>query len=204
MRNVDATGWDERYGQARQWSEEPNRLAAELIGPLPPGRAVDVAAGEGRMAIWLAARGWHVEAVDFSGVGLQRGQQNAPPEAVIDWQVADVRTHALGNATVDLALVLYLHLPHDEIVDVLRRAALAVRPGGHLLVLGHDRENLTRGVGGPQDPAILHDVVVLGSAAVLGNPEDWRIDRLEQVDRPVVAGTVAGTAVDTLLWAQRR
>jgi SAM-dependent methyltransferase len=200
MREVDAMGWDERYGQARQWSEEPNRLAAELIGPLPPGRAVDVAAGEGRMALWLAARGWHVSAVDFSAVGLKRGQQNAPAGATIEWQVADVRTAEFGEGTVDLALVLYLHLPHDEIVDVLHRTALAVRPGGHLLVLGHDRENLTRGVGGPQDLDILHDVAVLGSAAVLGDPEDWRIDRLEQVDRP----TAAGAAVDTLLWAQRR
>jgi ubiquinone/menaquinone biosynthesis C-methylase UbiE len=197
---VDAAGWDERYGQARQWSEEPNRLAAELIGPLPPGRAVDVAAGEGRMALWLASRGWQVEAVDFSAVGLRRGRQNAPTDVDIAWQVADVRTHPLERGSVDLALVLYLHLPHDEIVDVLRRAAEAVRTDGRLLVLGHDRENLTRGVGGPQDPEILHDVAVLGSAAVLGDPEGWRIDRLEQVDRP----TPNGTAVDTLLWAQRR
>ncbi len=197
---MDAAGWDERYGQTRQWSEEPNRLAAELIGPLPPGRAVDVAAGEGRMALWLASRGWQVEAVDFSAVGLERGQQNAPADVDITWQVADVRTHPLERGSVDLALVLYLHLPHDEIVDVLHRAAASVRPGGHLLVLGHDRENLTRGVGGPQDPEILHDTAVLGSDAVLGDPEAWRIERLEQVDRP----TPNGIAVDTLLWAERR
>ena len=196
---MDAGAWDERYAQARQWSEEPNALAAELLGPLPPGSAVDLAAGEGRMALWLASRGWRVDAVDFSAVGLQRGQQNAPAGADISWRVADVRTHELGRGTVDLALVLYLHLPHDEIVDVLRRAGEAVRPGGHLLVLGHDRENLTRGIGGPQDPDILHDVPTLGSSAVLGDLEHWRIDRLEQVERP----TPNGTAVDTLLWAQR-
>lgn len=191
---MEAAEWDRRYAEARQWSVEPNRTAAELIAPLPPGRALDVAAGEGRMALWLAGGGWEVEAIDFSSVGLRRGQENAPQEARVTWRVEDVLTADLGSAEFDLVLVLYLHLPRTRIVDVLARSAAAVRPGGHLLVLGHDRENLSRGIGGPQDPDVLYDPELLGGAV-----PGWRTARLERIDR----GTGSGTAVDTLLFAQR-
>ena len=60
-----ASAWDERYAASDLvWTAEPNRLAASLIVDLPAGRALDVAAGEGRMALWLASRGWHVQAPD--------------------------------------------------------------------------------------------------------------------------------------------
>jgi SAM-dependent methyltransferase len=191
---MEAAEWDRRYAEARQWSVEPNRTAAELIAPLPAGRALDVAAGEGRMALWLAGGGWDVEAIDFSAAGLRRGQENAPPGARVTWRVEDVLSADLGTAEFDLVLVLYLHLARTELVHVLARSAAAVRPGGQLLVLGHDRENPTRGVGGPQDPDVLYDPQLLGGAV-----PGWGISRLERIDRD--AGS--GTAVDTLLFAQR-
>ena len=77
---------------------------------------------------------------------------------------------------------------------MLARAAAAVAPGGTLLVLGHDRDNLARGVGGPQDEGLLYDAALLGEAA-----SDLEVARLEQVERE--AGE--GTAVDTLLLARR-
>src|SRR4051794_10049356 len=69
-----AAEWDERYAERRQWSAGANALIASLLEDLPPGDAVDLAAGEGRHALWLAARGWRVIAVDFSAVGLARGR----------------------------------------------------------------------------------------------------------------------------------
>jgi SAM-dependent methyltransferase len=191
---MEAAEWDRRYAEARQWSVEPNRTAAELTAGLPPGRALDVAAGEGRMALWLAGRGWEVDAIDFSAVGLRRGQENSPPGARVTWRVEDVLTTDLGSVEFDLVLVLYLHLPRPQLVDVLARSADAVRLGGHLLVLGHDRENLTRGIGGPQDPDVLYDPELLG-----GTVPGWSNSRLERIDRD----TDSGTAVDTLLFAQR-
>ncbi|MFP5369133.1 MAG: class I SAM-dependent methyltransferase [Actinomycetes bacterium] len=191
---MEAAEWDRRYAEARQWSVEPNRTAAELTAGLPPGRALDVAAGEGRMALWLAGGGWEVDAIDFSAVGLRRGQENAPPGARVTWRVEDVLTADLGSAEFDLVLVLYLHLPRARLVDVLARSADAVRPGGHLLVLGHDQENLIRGIGGPQDADVLYDPELLGGAV-----PGWRISLLERIDRD----TDSGPAVDTLLFAQR-
>ena len=57
LRVVRAEEWDERYTADRQWSAEPNRLVAELLGDLPPGDAVDLAAGEGG-----THRGWPASA----------------------------------------------------------------------------------------------------------------------------------------------
>jgi SAM-dependent methyltransferase len=187
-----AHDWDERYAEAQQWSAEPNRLVAELLADLPPGDAVDLAAGEGRHALWLAGLGWRATAVDFSGVGLARGQAQ-PGADRVTWVVADVLAWEPPQP-VDLVLVAYLHLPEAETVDLLTRAVAWLRPGGRLLVLGHDVDNLTAGVGGPPDPAILHSVDRLAPVAAL-----LEVDRLEQVRRE----TPAGTALDTLLWGRR-
>jgi SAM-dependent methyltransferase len=190
---VQAQDWDARYAEKPQWSAAPNAVIASLLGGLPPGRAVDLAAGEGRHALWLAGRGWEVTAVDFSAAGLERGRA-APGADEVGWVVADVLTWEPGAAGLDLVLVAYLHLPEADTVDLLTRAVGWLSPGGRLVVLGHDVQNLTRGVGGPQEAAILHSVDRLAPVAAL-----LAVDRLEQVSRT----TPAGTAIDTLLVGRR-
>ena len=77
---MDSSEWDERYaGTELVWTAEPNRFVVEGLQALPPGRALDVGAGEGRNAIWLAHRGWQVTAVDFSAVGLEQGRAGEQP-----------------------------------------------------------------------------------------------------------------------------
>jgi SAM-dependent methyltransferase len=190
---VRADEWDERYGAGQQWSAEPNRLIAELLSGLPAGDAVDLAAGEGRHALWLAGLGWRVTAVDFSDVGLSRGRAQPGAERVT-WVTADVTAWPGPPTGVDLVLIAYLHLPEQQTIDLFTRAVGWLRPGGRLLVLGHDVENITAGVGGPQEPAVLHSVDRLAPVAALLD-----VDRLEQVPRE----TAAGTALDTLLWGRR-
>ena len=188
-----AEDWDERYAQRQQWSEGPNDLVAGLLAGLPPGTAVDVAAGEGRHALWLASLGWSVTAVDFSAVGIGRGRSRPGAEAVT-WVAADVLTWAAPPSSLDLVLVAYLHLPAADMSTLLDRAVGWLRPGGRFLLLGHDRDNLARGVGGPQDPEILHSTDRLAPVAARLD-----VDRLEQVQRP----TAEGTAIDVLLWGRR-
>ena len=189
-----AEEWDERYAEQQQWSAAPNAQIAALLAGLPPGDAVDLAAGEGRHALWLAGLGWRVTAVDFSDVGLARGRAQSGADRVA-WVTADVTSWSTEPESLDLVLIAYLHLPRAETTALLTRAVGWLRPGGRLLVLGHDVENLTAGVGGPQEPAILHSVDRLAPAAALLD-----VDRLEQVRRE----TPAGTALDTLLWGRRR
>src|SRR4051794_12174697 len=182
LRIVRAQEWDERYAEKQQWSSEPNRLVAELLGPLPPGTAVDLAAGEGRHALWLAERGWRVTAVDFSALGLERGREQAGGDRVA-WGRHDVLDWAVPVEASALVLVAYLHLPQRETTALLRRAVGWLRPGGRLLVLGHDVDNVAHGVGGPQETAILHSVDRLAPVAEL-----LAVDRLEQVRRETPEG----------------
>jgi SAM-dependent methyltransferase len=190
---VQAEDWDARYAEQQQWSSEPNSLVASLVADLPPGDAVDLAAGEGRHALWLARRGWRATAVDFSATGLARGRAQ-PGADRVTWVPADVTTWDAAPSSQDLVLVVYLHLPDPPMTDVLRRAVGWLRPGGRFLLLGHDVDNLAHGVGGPQDPALLHSTRRLAPVADLLD-----VDRLEQVRRE----TSAGTALDTLLWGRR-
>ena len=190
---MDAEAWDARYAAAeRVWSAEPNHWVVVLTEDLRPGTALDLAAGEGRNALWLAERGWQVTAVDFSSVAVERGR-SAGQGARVDWQVADVTTYA-PDGLVDLVLVCYLHLPRETMRRVLVHAASWVAPGGHLVVIGHAVRNLTEGCGGPQDPDRLQDADLYARAA-----HGLLVERLEEVDRV----TPEGTAIDVVLRARR-
>ena len=75
---LDAAGWDSRYAEAPGTpASEANPLLVELAAPLGAGRALDLAAGAGRNALWLAQREWQVTAVDFSRVGLELAARRA-------------------------------------------------------------------------------------------------------------------------------
>ena len=84
--------WNARYAQKELlWTAAPNRRFAEEVAGLAPGRALDLACGEGRNAVWLAERGWEVTGVDFSDVALAKAAELATSRGVeVDWVVADV------------------------------------------------------------------------------------------------------------------
>ncbi len=193
---MDARDWDERYADSEMvWSAGPNQFVAAELSDLRPGRAVDLAAGEGRNALWLAEQGWAVTAVDFSLTGLDKGRrlQAAHPrgrDLQVDWVHDDVLSWEPGPAGYDLALLAYLQLPADELHTAVRRAFAALAPGGTLFLVAHDSTNLTDGTGGPQDPAVLYtaeDVL----AALDG--ERFEVLRAERVERVVTGGHGGGT-----------
>ncbi|GAB3686598.1 class I SAM-dependent methyltransferase [Actinocorallia lasiicapitis] len=187
---MDAETWDRKYAaQDLLWSVEPNRFVERELSGLPPGRALDLACGEGRNALWLAAQGWTVTAADFAPVAVGRGRE-LDRAGRVSWQVADLTGWKFPEA--DLVLIAYLHLPVAQMAAVLRKAAGAVASGGTFLFVGHDRRNLTEGVGGPQDPAILHS-----PDAVAAELPGLTVVRAERVERPVGDRT----ALDTLVRA---
>ena len=139
------------------WTAEPNRCVVAEVQDLPPGRALDLGTGEGRNALWLAARGWQVTAVDFSTAGLDKARQLAQARGVpVDWVLADVAGYQPETAAFQLVLPAYLQLAAASMDRVLRHAVSALAPSGMLLVVSHDVTNLADGVGGPLDPALLH------------------------------------------------
>lgn len=198
---MDSRAWDERYASAPDlvWTAEPNRFVVEEVAGLSPGRAIDLAAGEGRNAVWLAQQGWDVTAVDFSPVAIERGRELARQRNVtVDWQVADVTGYTPQADGFDLVLIAYLHLPAAESAAVLSHARDAVRADGRILVVGHDLANLSGGTGGPQDPDIL-----LTPEAVVKELQGLRIRRAETAHRPVTVEGRTVDALDTVVVAER-
>jgi len=200
---VDSQQWDERYSGAEfEWTTRPNQFVAAELADLPPGRALDLAAGEGRNTVWLAERGWHVTAVDFSRVGLEKGRRLSAARGVgdaqVDWIVADLRDYEPARGAFDLVLIAYFQVDAGLRAKVLASAATALAPGGTLFIIGHDLANLVEGVGGPQDPAVLYT-----PEAVSAELPGLRVVRAELVHRTVERDGDPATAIDTLVRAVR-
>ncbi|RRQ25884.1 class I SAM-dependent methyltransferase [Rhodococcus sp. Eu-32] len=195
---MDAADWDRKYSSRDLvYGAPPNQTLVEIATSLPRGRALDLASGEGRNALWLATRGWEVTAVDFSAVGLTKGFEIASrsPKSVRDrltWVHADV-TQIAPEPTYDLVLVLYLHLSHEQRRKAIHNALDALKPDGILMILGHHSDNISAGVGGPQNPELLYTAeelaIDVGDRAVVS-----RCDRRLRT-------TDSGTAIDALLLA---
>jgi len=162
---MDRRQWDERYAAKEQtFLREPNRLIVEEIGTAERGRALDLATGEGRHAVWLASLGWHVVAVDFSEAGLRRAQARARQEGhAVNLVLADVHTLPLPPAFFDLVLTAFFHPAPAERTTLYPAMAQALAPGGTLLLVSYDIANLTEGTGGPQNREWLLDPPVLAA-----------------------------------------
>jgi 2-polyprenyl-3-methyl-5-hydroxy-6-metoxy-1,4-benzoquinol methylase len=133
--------WDQRYsGEAKIWSGNPNPQLVAEVSDLAPGTALDVGCGEGGDVIWLARRGWRVTGADFSANGLARAARHAAEAgvaALTDWWQVDARTLDADGRSYDLVTTHFLHPPDGGMVQVTRRLAAAVAPGGRLLIVGH-------------------------------------------------------------------
>ncbi|WP_226345977.1 phosphatase PAP2 family protein [Agilicoccus flavus] len=133
--------WDGLYGAGEQvWSGRVNPILATVAAGLPPGRALDVGAGEGADSVWLAGRGWDVTAVDISATALARADRAAAAAGVAD------RVHTrrvdlareLPRGPFDLVSAQFFQSPLDLPRDrVLRDLAGELAPGGRLLVVDH-------------------------------------------------------------------
>jgi SAM-dependent methyltransferase len=196
---MDSAGWDVRYSTSDYiWNAGPNSFVAEHLKDLEPGTAIDLAAGEGRNAVWLAERGWDATAVDFSPVGIEKADRLAADHGVsITTVVADASTWEPA-ALVDLVVIAYLQLPPTEQVTVLERAATWLEPGGTLFVVAHDRSNVADGYGGPPSEDVCYDLD--RTVAALGGLD---IDVAEVAERPVETGDGPRVALDTLVVARR-
>ena len=178
------------------WRGEPNQFVAEYLADRSPGSAIDLGAGEGRNAVWLASRGWNVTAVDFSAVGLAKARTMAMEAEVELTTVAEHVDEFNPTMPVDLVLLSYLQIPDDHQEAVLRRVAGWLRPGGIVFVVAHDKANVERGHGGPPEPGVCYTVE--NTVAAL-TAEGLRIEVAELAQRPV-DGAVA---LDTVVLAVR-
>jgi SAM-dependent methyltransferase len=195
MRRED---WNRRYAGAESlWATRPNRFLVAEAEALAPGRALDLACGEGQNAIWLASLGWEVTAVDFSDVAIEKARRRASEAGLeVSFLCADLLEFEPEESAYDLVVVLYLHFTASERHTVLPRAARALAPGGVLVVVGHDATNLGEGVGGPSDPAVLFT-----PSEIADELAGLEIEKAERVLRDVDGDD--RPAIDALVRARR-
>jgi SAM-dependent methyltransferase len=107
--------WDKRYRDGDHVNDGPHPLITRVASSLKPGRALDVACGPGRHAIWLAERDWAVTAVDSSRVAIQILEaRTRAKNLVIDAVAADLEKHEfqIKPDSYDL-IVVCNYLQHD-------------------------------------------------------------------------------------------
>lgn len=192
---MDRHGWDERYSiDGQTFTPQPNRLVVAEVAGLTPGTALDLAAGEGRHARWLASLGWRVVAVDFSAAGAAKARvADTAAGADVAWVVADVHRLLLPQGRFDLVLAAFFHPSPDEREALYRQVARALVAGGTFVQVSYDITNLTQGTGGPQDPDIL---IRTGEVAWLLERLGFSVTRAETV--PLKVPTSDGGEVDVV------
>jgi tellurite methyltransferase len=152
MSEQDKEKWDTRYRAGayadRKHASDYMKVALEQIGPVPESaNALDLACGAGRNALYLASKGYEVDAVDVSGVALQRAQQSALASGTqgITWIEHDLDNPLPGQyGDYDLIIIMrYLDL------GLLESMATRLSLGGYLVSEVHLQTN--EAVAGPQN-----------------------------------------------------
>lgn len=201
----DRRFWEDRWSQVlRDYSDQvarrpPNHWLITEVAKLQPGFALDAGCGSGSDTLWLAARGWHVTAVDFSAAALAHARSAAETVGVdvaerIDWVEGDLSTWTPPPAHYDLVVSLYVHVA-DSVEAMVQRLAAGVAPGGTLFMVGHRPIDPTTGA--ETAAAGQHQVSVGTATAALG-PSGWTLLVAGERPRPM-----AGTGVDAVICARR-
>ena len=200
--------WDHRYGGDQVWSGNPNGTLVNELSGVAPGRALDVGAGEGGDAIWLAEHDWNVTANDVSRRALDRVAAEAERRGLrIDCHHVDANAvDAFEPAAFDLVSAQYASIPRTPDARAVHNLLNAVAPGGTLLVVSHDLEPMRAPVdrlahGRPFDPDAF--VRIEDFAAALAGSSQWDIEVHEKRPRPPGAASTHHVD-DVVLRARRR
>jgi thioredoxin reductase/SAM-dependent methyltransferase len=199
--------WDHRYSGEQMWSGNPNGTLVNQVAGLVRGRALDVGAGEGGDAVWLAEQGWQVTANDVSAHALARVEAEARRRGL-----TIATNHADANAldpfagdTFDLVSAHYASIPRTPDRRAVHHLLDAVAPGGVLLVVSHDLEPMRGPIDvsrasrafDPDAYVRVEDVV-----AALADAPGWQIE--VNATRPRPSGAVSGHHVDDVVLQARR
>jgi thioredoxin reductase/SAM-dependent methyltransferase len=201
--------WDHRYGGDQMWSGNPNGTLVNEVTGLSPARALDVGAGEGGDALWLAERGWSVTASDISQRALDRVNAEATRRGLrVHCLRVDANTlDAFEDSAFDLVSAQYAAIPRTPDGRAIRNVFGAVAPGGTLLVVSHDLEPMRAPLDAtahsrPFDPDAY--VRVDDFVAALAGSLAWDIEVHEKRARPPGAASASHHVDDVVLRARRR
>jgi tellurite methyltransferase len=125
--------WDNRYAEGEHLNDEPHPLITKIASNLKPGRALDLACGPGRHAIWLAQRGWVVTAVDSSRVAIEILCERAGARGVsVDAVIADLEKHEFAIEPESYDLIVVCNYLQRELFPAIRSGT---RAGGLVIAI---------------------------------------------------------------------
>ena len=180
--------WDERYDREDYlFGTQPNAFLTREVHRLKPGaRALAVADGEGRNAVYLAERGLRVCAMDSSPVALRKARALAGERGVqVDFTRADLADWDWTPAAFDVVVAIFIQFANPKfrarIFDGIERT---LAPGGLLLLHGYTPRQIMFGTGGPPHPENLYERTMLAQRFA-----HWDILRLEDYEAVIEEGT---------------
>jgi SAM-dependent methyltransferase len=202
----DRESWERRWTEVlrehpdKVASRPPNAHLLAAIRDVPPGLALDAGCGHGAEAIWLAASGWRVTAVDFSATALAHATSTARAVGAevaerIDWVEGDLASWTPVPRRFDLVSCLYVHVD-GSVDEMVSRLGTGVAPGGTLFLVGHLPVDPATG---EPTPAAGQVQVTVDEAVAALDPGDWQVVVAEERPR-----AVAGTGVDAVVLATYR
>jgi SAM-dependent methyltransferase len=145
----DQKRWDKRFqGKKFAFGKKANSFLRRHIALLPKGKALDLAAGEGRNAVFLAQHGFKVDAVDISEIGLRKTQALAGKRKVkVHTILADLDTYQIKKGHYDLITNLYFL--NRNIVPMIKRG---LKKRGVVIFETYLLEHRSLHTGGPKNP----------------------------------------------------
>lgn len=135
----DTAFWNEIWDDSDPECAIPDAILASETAHMPPGSVLDIGCGDGGNAVWLAKQGWRVTALDFSRNAIRAGKRIAERERVdVEFITADAAAYK-PQSRYDLIISFYIQLQPAQRAAMLSSAAAALKPGGTLLIVAHDR-----------------------------------------------------------------
>jgi SAM-dependent methyltransferase len=149
--------WDERYRtETYAYGTSPNEFLASVADRIPRGPVLCLAEGEGRNAVFLAARGHAVTAVDWSSVGLAKAERLAAERKVhLSTVCADLAEMEIMPESWSGIVAIFAHLPRIVRAPLHQRVRAGLCPGGVFIAESYTPKQVEYGTGGPKDPGLL-------------------------------------------------
>lgn len=196
--------WEQRYsGREPIWSGKVNETMASVVRDLAPGAALDLGCGEGGDVLWLAEQGWQAHGLDISATAVGRARALAEERGLENATFTATDLTAWEPAAESLDLVTASFFQSNVALDriaILRRAASALRPGGHLVVTSHAAPPSWASERHPNMISIDEEVAQLARPAA-----DWTVVTAEERARPALDPEGhAGEHLDAALVLRRR
>jgi len=183
---MNANDWDERFSGELPYGLAPNDFVAEQAGRIPAGPVLCLAEGYGRNALFLAAQGHPVTAVEQSSVGIARGKALGAERGVeVTWVHADLADYDMGQEAWSGIVSTFAHVPPTLRAEVHARVARALAPGGIYILEAYSPAQLGYRSGGPKDVALL-----MTRDGLVNELAELEFDIAQEIERELTEGAM--------------